>query len=124
LLEEMHFAHSSGIHQDGVLKNRENYEIIDPVEVGIRESSIILTARSGRAALNHHLELLGFNFGKEEIDDIYHRFLLLADKKKEINDEDIRILAGVVFQGEKSLKLDLLQVSCGKSFNTCCNSRC
>jgi 2-isopropylmalate synthase len=109
------FAHSSGIHQDGVLKNRENYEIIDPVEVGIRESSIILTARSGRAALNHRLELLGFNFGKEEIDDIYHRFLLLADKKKEINDEDIRILAGVVFQGEKSFKLDLLQVSCGKS---------
>lgn len=109
------FAHSSGIHQDGVLKNRENYEIIDPVEVGIRESSIILTARSGRAALNHHLELLGFKFGKEEIDDIYHRFLLLADKKKDINDEDIRILAGVVFQGEKSLKLDLLQVSCGKS---------
>jgi 2-isopropylmalate synthase len=109
------FAHSSGIHQDGVLKNRENYEIIDPVEVGIRESSIILTARSGRAALNHHLELLGFNFGKEEIDDIYHRFLVLADRKKEINDEDIRILAGVVFQGEKSLKLDLLQVSCGKS---------
>jgi 2-isopropylmalate synthase len=109
------FSHSSGIHQDGVLKNRENYEIIDPVEVGIRESSIILTARSGRAALNHRLELLGFNFGKEEIDEIYHRFLLLADKKKEINDEDIRILAGVVFQGEKSLKLDLLQVSCGKS---------
>jgi len=109
------FAHSSGIHQDGVLKNRENYEIIDPIEVGIRESSIILTARSGRAALNHRLELLGFNFGKEEIDDIYHRFLLLADKKKDINDEDIRILAGVVFQGEKSLKLDLLQVSCGKS---------
>jgi 2-isopropylmalate synthase len=109
------FAHSSGIHQDGVLKKRENYEIIDPVEVGIRESSIILTARSGRAALNHHLELLGFNFGKEEIDDIYHNFLLLADKKKEINDEDIRILAGVVSQGEKSLKLDLLQVSCGKS---------
>jgi 2-isopropylmalate synthase len=109
------FAHSSGIHQDGVLKNRENYEIIDPVEVGLRESSIILTARSGRAALNHRLELLGFKFGKEEIDDIYYRFLTLADKKKEINDEDIRILAGVVFQGEKSLKLDLLQVSCGKS---------
>ena len=109
------FAHSSGIHQDGVLKNRENYEIIDPIEVGIRESSIILTARSGRAALNHRLELLGFHFGKEEIDDIYHRFLILADRKKEINDEDIRILAGVVFQGEKSLKLDLLQVSCGKS---------
>lgn len=109
------FAHSSGIHQDGVLKNRENYEIIDPVEVGIKESSIILTARSGRAALNHHLELLGFKFGKEEIDDIYHRFLLLADKKKDINDEDIRILAGEVFSGEKSMKLDTLQVSCGKT---------
>jgi 2-isopropylmalate synthase len=109
------FAHSSGIHQDGILKNRENYEIIDPVEVGIRESSIILTARSGRAALNHRLELLGFSLGKEELDDIYHRFLLLADKKKEINDEDIRILAGETFQGEKSLKLELLQVTCGKS---------
>jgi 2-isopropylmalate synthase len=109
------FAHSSGIHQDGVLKKRENYEIIDPVEVGVRESSIILTARSGRAALNHHLEILGFKMGKEEVDDIYHRFLKLADKKKEINDEDIRILAGAVNQGEKSLKLDLLQVSCGRS---------
>ncbi len=109
------FAHSSGIHQDGVLKNRENYEIIDPLEVGVRESSIILTARSGRAALNHRLELLGFNFGKEELDEIYHRFLVLADKKKEINDEDIRILTGEVFQGEKSLKLEMLQVTCGKS---------
>jgi 2-isopropylmalate synthase len=109
------FAHSSGIHQDGVLKNRENYEIIDPVEVGIKESSIILTARSGRAALNHRLENLGFTFGKEELDDIYHRFLILADRKKEISDEDVRILAGDVFNGEKSLKLDLLQVSCGKT---------
>lgn len=109
------FAHSSGIHQDGVLKKRENYEIIDPVSVGVRESSIILTARSGRAALNHRLEMLGFNYGKEELDDIYHRFLILADKKKEINDEDIRILTGEVFQGEKSIKLEKLQVTCGKS---------
>ena len=109
------FAHSSGIHQDGVLKNRENYEIIDPVEVGIRESSIILTARSGRAALNHRLELLGYHLSKEELDDIYHRFLVLADKKKEINDEDIRILTGEVYQGEKSLKLENLQILCGKS---------
>jgi len=109
------FAHSSGIHQDGVLKHRENYEIIDPVEVGVRESSIILTARSGRAALNHRLEMLGFRFGKEELDEIYHRFLLLADRKKEINDEDMRILTGEVFQGEKALKLELLQVVCGKS---------
>jgi 2-isopropylmalate synthase len=109
------FAHSSGIHQDGVLKNRENYEIIDPLEVGIKESSIILTARSGRAALNHRLELLGFTLGKEELDEIYHRFLLLADKKKEINDEDIRILTGEALQGERSLKLELLQVTCGKT---------
>jgi len=94
------FAHSSGIHQDGVLKKRENYEIIDPISVGVRESSIILTARSGRAALNHRLEMLGFSYGKEELDDIYHRFLILADKKKEITDEDIRILSGEVFQGE------------------------
>ncbi len=109
------FAHSSGIHQDGVLKKRENYEIIDPVSVGVRESSIILTARSGRAALNHRLEILGFSYGKEELDDIYHRFLILADKKKEINDEDIRILTGEVFQGEKSIRLEELQVTCGKS---------
>ena len=109
------FAHSSGIHQDGVLKKRENYEIIDPKEVGVRESSIILTARSGRAALNHRLDILGIKLGKEELDEIYHRFLILADKKKEINDEDIRILSGEVFRGEKKLKLESLQVLCGSS---------
>jgi 2-isopropylmalate synthase len=109
------FAHSSGIHQDGVLKKRENYEIIDPVEVGIKESSIILTARSGRAALSHRLELLGFKFEKEELDNIYYRFLQLADKKKTINDDDIRILTGEVFVGDKPLKLELLQVTCGKT---------
>jgi len=109
------FAHSSGIHQDGVLKNRENYEIIDPIEVGVKESSIILTARSGRAALSHRMEVLGIKFEKEELDDIYHRFLQMADKKKHITDEDIRILSGEVFQGEKPLKLELLQVTCGKT---------
>lgn len=109
------FSHSSGIHQDGVLKKRENYEIIDPVEVGIKESSIILTARSGRAALNHRLEMLGFRYEKEELDEIYHRFLQLADKKKEINDDDIRILTGEVFHSEKALKLEILQVTCGKT---------
>ncbi len=109
------FAHSSGIHQDGVLKKRENYEIINPIEVGVRESSIILTARSGRAALNHKLQQLGYKFEKEELDDIYFRFLKLADKKKVINDEDIKILTGEVFQGEKPLKLEVLQVICGKT---------
>lgn len=109
------FAHSSGIHQDGVLKNRENYEIIDPKEVGIRESSIILTARSGRAALKHRLEMLGMQFGKDELDEIYHRFLVLADKKKEINDEDVKILSGEVYRGESRMKLESLQVLCGNS---------
>lgn len=109
------FAHSSGIHQDGVLKNRENYEIIDPVDVGIKESSIILTARSGRAALNHRLEALGFQYKKDELDEIYYKFLQLADKKKNIDDDDIRILTGQVYTEEKPLKLELLQVTCGKS---------
>ena len=97
------------------MKNRENYEIINPVDVGISESSIILTARSGRAALHHHLEMLGYHYSKEELDDIYNRFLILADKKKEITDEDIRILTGNVSQGENNLKLEHLQVICGKS---------
>ena len=109
------FAHSSGIHQDGILKYRLNYEIIDPSEVGIKESALILTARSGRAALNNRLEQLGFKFDKEELDDIYHKFLQLADKKKEINDDDLRILTGEVFLGDKSMKLELLQIACGKS---------
>ena len=117
------FAHSSGIHQDGVLKNRENYEIIDPVEVGVRESSIILTARSGRAALNHHLELLGFKFGKDELDDIYHRFLLLADKKKEINDEDIRVLGRCRFPGRKITKARSFTGIMRKIFNSGRNCR-
>src|SRR5665648_1079074 len=103
------------MHQDGVLKNRENYEIIDPVEVGLRESSIILTARSGRAALNHRLELLGLKYGKEEQDDIYHRFLVLVNKKKEIKDEDIKILTGEVLKGAKSLGIEYLKVTCDKS---------
>lgn len=109
------FAHSSGIHQDGVLKRRENYEIIDPVDVGIRESSFVLTARSGRAALRHRIEILGYTLTKEELDEVYVRFLILADKKKEVNDEDISILMGEVARGERPLKLEFLSVNCGKS---------
>ena len=109
------FAHSSGIHQDGVLKKRENYEIIDPTDVGIKESSIVLTARSGRAALKHRLEILGYSFNKDEISKIYHDFLTLADKKKDIKDEDLKILVGKSKKEERALKLDLLQVLCGKS---------
>ncbi len=109
------FAHSSGIHQDGVLKNRENYEIIDPADVGVRNSSIILTSRSGRAALTHRLEVLGYKFSKEQIDDIYEKFLTLADKKKEINDQDLLLLAGKERKETRKFKLELLQVLSGKT---------
>lgn len=110
------FAHSSGIHQDGVLKNRENYEIIDPVDVGISESSIDLTARSGRAALKHRLQLIGYEFETEEINNLYEKFLELADKKKTVNDEDLQILVGIQHMGEKrGIELKHLQVLCGAS---------
>ncbi len=110
------FAHSSGIHQDGVLKNRENYEIIDPAEVGVKESSIVLTARSGRAALKHRLQVLGYDFETEELDQVYQRFLELADKKKDITEEDLEILAGRNKDSKnKPLQLEYLQVVCGKS---------
>ncbi len=83
------FAHSSGIHQDGFLKHRETYEIIRPEDVGLEEADIILTARSGRHALKHHLERLGHHLDKETLADTYQRFLVLADAKKEITDEDL-----------------------------------
>ncbi len=83
------FAHSSGIHQDGFLKNAENYEIIDPSEVGVPSSLIVLTARSGRAALKHRLEVLGYQVNKVELDVIYDNFLTLADEKKTVHDEDL-----------------------------------
>ena len=83
------FAHSSGIHQDGFLKNRENYEVIDPVIVGSMPSSIVLTARSGKHALLHRLEKLGYTFEKEELLKIYDKFLVLADSQKEVNDKDL-----------------------------------
>lgn len=83
------FAHSSGIHQDGFLKHRENYEIIRPEDVGLDEAGIILTARSGRHALKHHLERLGYNLDKEELSKTYEQFLVLADAKKDITDEDL-----------------------------------
>jgi len=88
------FAHSSGIHQDGFLKNRENYEIIRPEDVGFPDASIVLTARSGRHALKFHLERLGFNLSKEELSEAYHRFLTVADSKLDINDEDLLLMMG------------------------------
>ena len=110
------FAHSSGIHQDGMLKNRENYEIMNPADVGINESSIVLTARSGRHALNHHIERLGFKLKPEELDDAYNKFLRLADHKKDVTDEDIRVIVGVgQSELKRRVKLKYLQVVCGKS---------
>jgi 2-isopropylmalate synthase len=110
------FAHSSGIHQDGVLKNRENYEIIDPVQVGIGESIIALTARSGRAALRHRLQNLGYKIEGEEIEKIYEKFLEVADRKKEVKDEDLELLVGNVEAfGGKAIRLEHLQIIAGKS---------
>ncbi|OGK13711.1 2-isopropylmalate synthase [Candidatus Roizmanbacteria bacterium RIFCSPLOWO2_01_FULL_38_12] len=106
------FAHSSGIHQDGVLKERENYEIIDPKDVGIQASSIILTARSGRAALYHHLKRLGYKLSEKELAKVYKKFLELADKKKDINDSDLHILIGEKLD-TKGIQLELLEVVCG-----------
>jgi 2-isopropylmalate synthase len=83
------FAHSSGIHQDGVIKNRATYEIIDPTEVGLKESAIVLTARSGRAALAYRAKNIGYELTKLQLDQVYDKFLNFADRKKEINDDDI-----------------------------------
>ena len=83
------FAHSSGIHQDGVIKNRETYEIIDPKDVGVTESAIVLTARSGRAALAYRAKNIGYELTKLQLDEIYTNFLDFADQKKEVDDNDI-----------------------------------
>jgi 2-isopropylmalate synthase len=90
------FAHSSGIHQDGFLKHSLNYEIMNPQDVGVDKSDIVLTARSGRHALKHRLELLGFVFEQSTLNDLYNRFLDVADIKKEVNDKDLVELARTV----------------------------
>ena len=107
------FAHSSGIHQDGVLKNVQTYEIIDPHDVGIDDNSIVLTARSGHAAVKYRLECLGVKVEKEKLDRIYADFLALADKKKDVNDDDLLVLAGAERTGNHRIKLDYLQVTTG-----------
>ncbi|WP_255578432.1 2-isopropylmalate synthase [Chitinophaga sp. sic0106] len=111
------FAHSSGIHQDGILKHRENYEILNPEDVGINSNSIILTARSGRHALKHHLERLGYKLDKINLDEVYERFLVMADSKKDVSDADLLQLMGdgdsKVYDDDKGIKVTLLQVVCG-----------
>ena len=108
------FAHSSGIHQDGVLKNVDTYEIINPKDVGLDDNSIVLTARSGRAALKYRLGVLGVNITDDDkLDGIYRNFLKLADRKKEIHDDDILMLAGADRTEAHAVKLDFLQVTTG-----------
>lgn len=107
------FAHSSGIHQDGVLKNVQTYEIIDPKDVGIDDNAIVLTARSGRAALKNRLSLLGVDLDNGELDVAYEKFLKLADKKKDINNDDILALVGKQNLSEQRVKLDYLQITTG-----------
>lgn len=107
------FAHSSGIHQDGVLKKRESYEIIDPKDVGVDTSTIVLTARSGRAALKNRLHILGVELSKEALDKAYESFLKLADRKKDINDDDVMMIAGQHIEKNARIKLEYLQVTSG-----------
>ncbi len=108
------FAHSSGIHQDGVLKARDTYEVIDPDEVGAQGSELILSARSGRAALRHRLAELGYSFPQTEFEGVYRRFLEVADQKKEVFDEDLDSLAQ---ERERDVSavytLSSVQVVCG-----------
>jgi 2-isopropylmalate synthase len=90
------FAHSSGIHQDGVIKNRGTYEIMNPEDVGVTESAIILTARSGRAALAYRAKKLGYELTKIQLDVAYGYFLETADRQKEVKNEDIHVIMEVV----------------------------
>ena len=107
------FAHSSGIHQDGVLKNAGTYEIIDPKDVGVDTNSIVLTARSGRAALKFRLEANGVKLDDAKLDGVYEEFLRLADRKKEIHDDDILMLAGADRASARHIKVDWLQATSG-----------
>ena len=108
------FAHSSGIHQDGVLKNAGTYEIMKPQDVGLDDSSIVLTARSGRAALKYRLEALGVKINDEKrLEKLYRKFVALADRKKEVGDEEILSLAGAESGEGHGVRLDYLQVTTG-----------
>jgi 2-isopropylmalate synthase len=94
------FAHSSGIHQDGVLKNRETYEIIDPASVGAGESAFILTARSGRAALNYRAKKIGFDLDLDELNRAYHIFLEVADTMKEVSNNDLEKICKSIYSNK------------------------
>ncbi len=109
------FAHSSGIHQDGVLKERTTYEIMNPRDVGVPDSEIVLSARSGRAGLRHRLVDLGYTLGEEQFEKVYERFLEVADKKKTVDTRDLEAIVAdevqVFFQ--ETYHLEQVQVACG-----------
>jgi 2-isopropylmalate synthase len=108
------FAHSSGIHVDGVLKKRETYEIMKPEDVGSPKSRVVLTARTGRHGLRHQLEELGYRLSKDELEQVYQRFLTIADKKKEVFDEDLAaIVTDEVRTVEQIYTLEYMHVACG-----------
>ncbi len=108
------FAHSSGIHVDGFLKKRETYEIMKPEEIGLAESRVVLTARTGRHGLRHRLEEMGYKLSNEELDKTYGRFLAVADKKKEVFDEDLAaIISDEIHVIEQVYDLQYLHVACG-----------
>lgn len=108
------FAHSSGIHQDGVLKDSSTYEIMSPQDVGVDDNNIVLTARSGHAALKYRLEVLGISMSPERLDSFYQEFLRLADQKKQVSDDDLLVLAGAHRQKTAHVCLDYLQVTSGR----------
>lgn len=97
IVGENAFAHSSGIHQDGVIKKRENYEIINPLDVGVDHSVIVLTARSGRAALAYKAKQIGYDLFKDQLDVAYKKFIKLADRKKEVNQQDLDKMLSLLF---------------------------
>jgi 2-isopropylmalate synthase len=110
------FSHSSGIHVDGFLKDRETYEIMRPEDVGLTQSHVVLTARTGRAGLRARLEKLGYKLSKEDLDVTYHRFLTVADKKLEVFDEDlVAIMRDELHPVPEVWQLEYLQVSSGTS---------
>jgi 2-isopropylmalate synthase len=110
------FAHSSGIHVDGVLKDRQTYEIMLPEDVGFEKSHVVLTARTGRAGLRDRLEKLRYNLTKEELEQAYQRFLLVADKKQEVYDEDlIAIVHDELHPAEETYRIEYLHIDSGTS---------
>ena len=113
------FAHSSGIHQDGILKDRSTYEIMKPEDVGVTQHRMVLTARSGRSALRHKLKEIGFELNQEMIDRVYKRFLSVADAKKEVTEEDLQVIAEIeLSKVPETFSLNKIQTVCGNDIMT------